>query len=92
MHSLLYYSTATSGVKFTHIPEFVDMTVIDGEAIASYDSFSQDVTLKTDLADTVDKESETMRAKDTEIYLKAQLYTLKERLSQTEGESTHSSW
>lgn len=92
MHSLLYYSTATSGVKFTHIPEFVDMTVIDGEVIASYDSFSQDVTLKTDLADTVDKKSETMRAKDTEISLKAQLYTLKERLSQTEGESTHSSW
>lgn len=89
IHYLRYIDTATTGsIGF---PEFVDVTMVDGVMVSSYDSYSQKMLPKQDWVKELDQqewEAESFHAQRTQKDLRKLIKSLKQ-INQTEGELTH---
>ncbi|KAK0153589.1 Major histocompatibility complex class I-related gene protein [Merluccius polli] len=90
IHSLKYFSTASSGVS--NIPEFVSVLMLDEVQIHHYDSNRQKLEVKQSWMDQLpreDLEEETRILQGNQQVFKAHIENLKELFKQTGGVHTY---
>ncbi|XP_031441491.1 major histocompatibility complex class I-related gene protein-like [Clupea harengus] len=90
-HTMQHFYTATSGIP--NFPEFIIVSVVDGQQTVSYDSITKRLVPKAKwMAAAVDSDywnQETEKAVGTEASFKNNVVVAKSRFNQTEGVHTY---